>query len=163
MTTPVFAPGLAGDITLTETLRLAVPMHIENLQRLHPDGVPLYKPKDDAVAIGTYGDALQFAGRGERSPAGRHATAKGFDGLARGLAAAAIGNPGGVTFAGLHWRVRPHEGCPTPPRPESKPVTTDDIAVVVGLLDEYEALIAVGGWRRREGWPATSARDGVAA
>lgn len=140
MTTPVFAPGLAGDITLTETLRLAVPMYIAELQRLHPAGVPLYKPKDDAAAIGTYGDALQFAGRAERSPAGRRATTKGFNGLARGLATAALG-PGGVTFAGLHWCVAAHEGCPTPPRPEPKPVTAEEIAEVVGLLDEYEALV----------------------
>jgi hypothetical protein len=139
VTTPVFAPGLANDITLTETLRLTVPLHIEELQRLHPGGVPLHKPKDDATAIGTYGDTIQFAGRAERSPAGRRATTKGFNGLARGLAAMAL-EPDGVTFAGLHWCVSPHVDCPTPPRPEPKPVTDEEIAYVVGLLDEYEAL-----------------------
>lgn len=140
MTTPAFAPHLADDITLTETLRLTVPLHIEELRRLHPGGVPLYKPKDDATAIGTYGDAMQFAGNAERSLAGRRATTKGFNGLARGLATAAL-RPDGVTFAGLHWCTSPHPDCPTLPRPERKPVTDEEIAYVIGLLDEYEALV----------------------
>lgn len=146
MTTPVFAPSLAGNIGLTESLRFAVPMHMAELMRLHPDGVPIYKPKDDAAAIGTYGDVLQFSGRGEKSPAGKRATAKGFDGLARGLAAIAL-RPGGVTFAGLNWCIEPHSDCPTRPRPEPKPVTAEEIAAVIAGLDELEALIAANGYR----------------
>lgn len=148
MTTPTFAPNLADDVSLTESLRFAVPLHLEELARLHPGGVPLYKPKDDAVRIGTYGDALQFAGRAERSPAGRRATAKGFDGLARGLAAMAL-EPDGVTFAGVHFCAQPHADCPNAPRVAGKPVTAEEIAAVVAGLDELEALIKRAGSRRR--------------
>jgi hypothetical protein len=41
---------------------------------------------------------------------GKHC-AEAFNALARGLAALAY-QPGGVKYAGLHWCVEEHPGCP---------------------------------------------------
>ena len=140
----ILGTAIAADernLSLIETLRYAVPLQIEELQRLHPGGMPLYKSKDDAAAIGTYSDTLMFPGHGERSPSGRRSVTKAFNGLARGLAAMAISDADGVTFAGLHWCTRAHENCPTPPRKPGPPVTDVEIKEVIALLDEYEAML----------------------
>lgn len=52
--------------------------------------------------VAAHGDDLQYGGR--------HCAAT-FAHLAKGLAALAY-QPGGVTFAGAHWCVHPHPGCP---------------------------------------------------
>ena len=147
-----YGAAFTDDISVTESLRFAVPWHMDELRATHrpgtevfahnpwhdTDGIPLYKAVDDARNLGSYGDGLQFSGHGERSPAGRRATTKAFNALARGLAMAAF-EPGGVTFAGLHWCTQEHDGCPRPPAPARTPVTAEDIAYVIGLLDEYES------------------------
>lgn len=56
-------------------------------------------------AISGHGDALMF-GSGKRGE-----TAGVFTQLARGLAIGAC-NPGGVTFAGMHWCAWSHPHCP---------------------------------------------------
>lgn len=47
-----------------------------------------------------------------------HTAGELFTLLARGLAAAAF-QPGGVSFAGLHWCAAPHDGCPHRARGEA--------------------------------------------
>ncbi|GAA3762406.1 hypothetical protein HDA32_005824 [Spinactinospora alkalitolerans] len=57
-----------------------------------------------ADALTAHGDDLVYGGRD---------CAPTFAALARGLAAAAL-QPGGVTYAGHHFCVRPHRDCPHP-------------------------------------------------
>lgn len=85
---------LADDISLTETLRFVVPLQIWDLQRY---GARTRRglARDDAVNVGSHGDALLF---------GDKHSALAFNALSRGLASLAY-EPGGVTFAGLHWCV----------------------------------------------------------
>lgn len=84
---------MADDGVLVETLRLAVPMHMDELRGL-PHDVLVGIARQSAVTVGSHGDALQFGGR--------HC-AEAFNALARGLAVAALTAWGGVTFRGLHW------------------------------------------------------------
>lgn len=86
-------------MVLRETLRLAVPMHIEELRGLDGDRLAEVA-RSHAMTVGTHGDDLQFGGR--------HC-AEAFNALARGLAAAALTAWGGITFNGLHWCTIP--GC----------------------------------------------------
>jgi|SRR5882724_451391 len=83
---------LADDISLTETLRFVVPLQIRDLQR-YDARTRRGLAREDAVNVGSHGDALLFGGKHSRLA---------FNALSRGLAAAAY-EPGGVTFAGLHW------------------------------------------------------------
>jgi len=96
-----FAESLADDITLTETLRFAVPFHIHDLRKWDVR-VRQGLAREAAVNLGSYGDALLFTSKHSRKLA-----ALAFNSLARGLATLAY-EPGGVTFAGLHWCVDPH-------------------------------------------------------
>jgi hypothetical protein len=84
-------------MVLLETLRLAVPLHIDDMRHLDPQHLTRVA-QSAAATVGSRGDDLQFGGR--------HC-AEAFNALARGLAAAALVAWGGVTFNGLHW-------CPTP-------------------------------------------------
>lgn len=89
-----------GYSVLAETLRVAVPLRIAELQQLPPAVRNRRVAKWAATAvdpIASQGDALQFGG--ERGQA-----ASVFNSLARGLAALAHA-PGGVTFADTHWCV----------------------------------------------------------
>ncbi|MFI5748975.1 hypothetical protein ACIBBE_24275 [Streptomyces sp. NPDC051644] len=87
---------------LVETLRLAVPRHIEELLQ-RPTADLLDTGLRSASIIGPKGDVLQFG-----SP--KHGAAEeAFNALAQGLAAAALVTWGGVTFAGMHWCADP--GC----------------------------------------------------
>ncbi|WP_144385767.1 hypothetical protein [Streptomyces sp. SAJ15] len=84
---------------LLETLRLAVPEHMDDLRGFTPEQ-RCEIAKACAAIVGSHGDALQFGGK--------HC-AEAFNALARGLAAAALTAWGGVTFDGLHWCAIP--GC----------------------------------------------------
>ncbi|WDZ87203.1 hypothetical protein [Micromonospora cathayae] len=100
------ATALERDDALTIGLEAAVQLHMLTLRHMHPD------LRDDLLArwaaeagpeIGSKGDILQFRSskRGE--------TAAVFNHLARGLTALAH-QPGGVTFAGMHW-CTDHQQC----------------------------------------------------
>jgi hypothetical protein len=107
---------LADDTSLTESLRAAVPLALLWLHR-QPASDRQHTAHiwaiDAAQRVGEAGDLLQFTnGRGR---SGRVANV--FNHLAKGLAAAAVLNPTGVDFAGLHWCTNPDcDRCPTPNR-----------------------------------------------
>lgn len=74
-------------------LQLAVPLEMQRLSVLSSQ--ELHTLATTAVPdITQHGDELEFGGR----HCGRAAAH-----LARALACAALVNPGGITFAGLHW------------------------------------------------------------
>lgn len=100
--------SLSDDITLVETLRLAVPLHIMELRTVS-DIQRAFIANNAAGVVGEKGDALQFKGK---SAAGRRSTGEAFNSLARGLACLAYA-PGGVEFAGVHWCVWDHPGGAT--------------------------------------------------
>ncbi|MGW1492598.1 hypothetical protein [Streptomyces sp. NPDC002402] len=123
MTDP--AAGLRA-MVLRETLRLAVPLHIEELR--HLDGRQLADIAHACGAVVAYkGDDIQFGGVACR---------EAFNALARGLAATALIAWGGVTFDGMHWCTTP--GCPAvdddhaqpypwSPPPKAEPQSIDDV------------------------------------
>ncbi|MCZ1019385.1 hypothetical protein [Streptomyces noursei] len=83
-------------MVLVEALRVAVPLHMLELSKHTPAEV-MAIAQASASVIASKGDVLQF-----QTPK-RGETAKAFNALARGLAAAALTAWGGVTFMGLHW------------------------------------------------------------
>lgn len=89
-----------SDTPLTETLRLAVPLHIADIACLTVEQRMAIAGRCAGV-VGEMGDLLMFASKTEK---GRRRTAEAFTALARGLACAAY-QPGGATFAGMHWEV----------------------------------------------------------
>lgn len=98
-------PPIASHPVLIETLRLAVPMWIDQLRHLDesPRDRRIQAWARDAVdPIASRADALQFGGK-------KGEAAEVFNHLARGLAATAF-QPGGVTFAGVHW-CTDHAAC----------------------------------------------------
>lgn len=145
VTIPVPGASIAADdfhTSLVESLRFAVPMFMDQLRDANEARL-IGEAKRCAWAVGERGASLMFTDSGERTRSQRNSAALAFEGLARGLAAIVL-LEGQVTYAGLHWCTRPHADCPTPPRPEPKPVTAEEIAEVVALLDEYEALAKAG-------------------
>jgi hypothetical protein len=96
-------------MVLIETLRLAVPLHMVELDDVPAEHL-LAMATRDATAIGSQGDDLQFGGR--RAEAA-------FNALARGLAIAALTTWGGVTWQGLHWCRTP--GCADPDDVDAHP------------------------------------------
>lgn len=84
-------------MVLRETLRLAVPLHMAELERLPVDMLPGIASAA-ATVVGSHGDALQFGGKHCR---------EAFNALARGLAAAALTAPGGIDYLGAHWCATP--------------------------------------------------------
>jgi hypothetical protein len=90
-------------IPLVETLRLAVPLHLVqiNAEGLTSNQVQARLSKA-AGAIGTYGDLLLYGGRTAKS---REHTAEAFNALAYGIAVAAM-QPGGIHYGGVHWEAR---------------------------------------------------------
>ena len=80
-------------MVLRETLGLAVPMHMAELDGLSVEHLCLVASTASEV-IGSHGDALQLGGKHCR---------EAFNALARGLAAAALVTPGGIDFIGRHW------------------------------------------------------------
>lgn len=101
------------NVVLVETLRVAVPLHMLNLSKRTP-GELAQIAQTSASAIGSQGDILQFRSskKGE--------TAKAFNALARGLAAAALVTWGGVTFLGMHWCMVPNCSGPDVEHPNPK-------------------------------------------
>lgn len=75
-------------------LEAAVPLHIL-LMRDWPETRRISEARWAGGVIAERGDVLQYGGK-------RGAAAQAFNALAKGLATAAY-QPGGVTFAGLHW------------------------------------------------------------
>lgn len=91
---------------LTSGLQAAVPLWILQLaahDQAARDRIRTRWAREAAEAVAHRGDVLQYGG-GKRGEAARV-----FNCLARGLAAAAY-NPGGITFAGIHWCVD-HAEC----------------------------------------------------
>lgn len=88
---------------LEETLRLAVPMHVEEV-RDWPATARAAAGRELGQVVAEKGDALMFGGR-------KGEAARVFNALARGLALVSC-QPGGVTFRGLHWCAWPHPRCP---------------------------------------------------
>lgn len=85
--------------TLLSALDAAVPLWMLELDRMTPEIRELDRQvwaRRSADAIAAHGDVLQYGSRRKGE------TAKVFNALAQGLAAAAY-QPGGVTFAGRHW------------------------------------------------------------
>jgi hypothetical protein len=82
-------------------LAVAVPVAIAEIAHLDT-GQRLELARQCSQHVAEHGDNLMF-----RSAPGRSATA--FAHLARGLAAAAY-QPGGITFAGMHW-CTDHHAC----------------------------------------------------
>ncbi|GAB1646875.1 hypothetical protein [Krasilnikovia sp. MM14-A1259] len=94
-------PGATFPDVLPIALEMAVPLHIGRLR--HVDAARrMAEAADAATVIGSHGDDLQYGGK--------HC-ADAFNALARGLAIGAY-QPGGITFAGMHWCTTIHEGCP---------------------------------------------------
>lgn len=85
---------LADHPLLEAMLPVAVLTALDDLARL-PDTERQHLASEAATTIGSHGDDLMFGGK--------H-TAAAFAALARALALLAH-QPGGVTFAGLHWCV----------------------------------------------------------
>lgn len=141
-------------VSLLESLRFAVPLHLDQLRGACPQDVVRVGLRAARV-IGERGDLLQFTDRAPRTAAGRAAVAAAFDALAGGLAALTLLH-GAVTFADLHWCTRAHPRCPKRPRAEPEPVDAARIARVVALLDEYEAMCGAAGERKPAGGGPTS-------
>lgn len=112
---------LADDITLVETLRLAVPILMAELVALPPsEREPRARgwQADGARMIGERGDILQF--RRDDRPDPRRAAA--FEHLARGLAACAVLYGQSPPVAGLTFTPPPVEcWAPEPDRPPRPP------------------------------------------
>jgi hypothetical protein len=135
--------SLADDITLTETLRLAVPIHLAELCALPPHARAeraRWWATDGARAVGERGDLLQFT-----RTKNRLRVANTFDQLARGLTALAVLDPDGVDAFGLHWCL--NDGCArcNPPR------RAVNVAAIVAELEridrEYRDLCGFPPWQ----------------
>lgn len=82
---------------LAPALQIAVPVEIRKLRRC-PDKERQQLASECGQVITEHGDDLLYASKKKGD------TARAFNALAKGLAALAY-QPGGVTFAGLHWCV----------------------------------------------------------
>ena len=143
---------LADDITLTESLRFAVPLHLaELLTRPARDQAATARwwAADAARAVGERGDLLQFV---SRSSSARPKVANTFQHLARGLAALVVLHPAGVDVAGLHWCLQPDCDRCHPDRPTA-PV--DDLVAQLEAIDaDYRRLAGLPPYRAPEPPPA---------
>lgn len=114
---------LADDISLVETLRFVVPLHILDLRR-YDAKIRHALAREDAVNVGSHGDALLFGGK--------HSVVA-FNALSRGLAALAY-EAGGATFAGLHWCVGAGHAGPAGDVPCDAPAYDDIIPKTAEFL-----------------------------
>lgn len=138
-------PLPADDITLVESLRFAVPLWIVEMRDASP-GDLVRTGLRCAWAVGERGASLMFRVAGDPSASERDSAALAFEGLARGLAAVCLMEDQ-ADFAGLHWCVRAHEGCPTPRALRREPAPDHEVKRVAALLDEFEALLTAAGER----------------
>ncbi|MGW7001335.1 hypothetical protein ACWGCW_00560 [Streptomyces sp. NPDC054933] len=98
-----------------------VPLHIARLQN---DPRALDRARDTAGAIADTiagsGDRLTAPGnfQGPKEQASRR---QALNALVRALALGAY-QPGGITWSGAHWCVRPHDHCPNRPQ---RPIADD--------------------------------------
>jgi len=109
-------------VPLVETLRLAVPLHLVqiNAENLTSNQVQARLSKA-ATAIGTYGDLLLYGGKTAKSL--QH-TAEAFNALAYGLAVCSM-QSGGIHYGGVHWEAAPAtvpEAAPRIPAPRTNPI-----------------------------------------
>ena len=87
---------------LGPALSAAVPLYILSMTSL-TDDERITLARECSQVIASHGDDIMFRSHKKGK------TAQAFDALARGLAAAAY-QPGGITFAGLHW-CTDHDAC----------------------------------------------------
>lgn len=87
--------------TLAISLEAAVPLHLMEVREL-PFEARHKLAMEASDAIASRGDVLMYGGK-------KGAAAEVFNQLARGLAVLAC-QPGGVTFAGMHWCID-HDEC----------------------------------------------------
>lgn len=99
--TPMTSASFEGHALLLLTLEMAVPLTIAEVADWTFEQRQA-AAREASAMVAHHGDHLLYGGR--------H-TAETFNALARGLAVGAY-QPGGVTFAGAHWCVHPHPGCP---------------------------------------------------
>lgn len=124
-------------MVLRETLRLAVPLHMRELEGLQPDTLTAIGKRSAAI-VGEKGDVLQYGGhkRGEAADV--------FNALARGLAAAALTAWGGVRFDGLHWCRTP--GCSDPDDIDAHPQPYPDAVKLPPPRRPVEDLPDLSAW-----------------
>lgn len=92
----------AENVNLRVLLELAVPLHIHEIRHWSTQNW-IHQAQHCADEVASKGDILQFRSKTKGE------TAKAFNSLAQGLAILAY-QPGGVTFAGLHWCADLHPG-----------------------------------------------------
>lgn len=144
--------SIATDAPLVESLRVAVPLRIDELAQMDPDQRARVMDRWAAVGaelVAHHGDMLVFrtkAGKRHTSECRERqqgvqppqrcdclvGTAEVFNALAKGLAAGAF-LPGGVEFAGCRWEVK--APATPPPRRADRPVATVELPEVVSLND----------------------------
>jgi len=122
-------------MVLRETLRLAVPLHIRELDGL-PLSVLMAISARSAAVVGTHGDDLQYGGKHTR---------EAFNALARGLAVAALTAWGGIEFDGLHWCTTP--GCRTPDDTDAHPQPHPDAVRAPAPRRPVDTLPDLSTWQ----------------
>lgn len=105
-------PGVEAERmeTLRTVLEGLVPLHILTLSRPGALDRARAQAGDLADVVACGGDRLVAPGN-FRGAEERKARGEALNAVATCLAVGAH-NPGGVTWAGLHWCVAPHERCP---------------------------------------------------
>jgi hypothetical protein len=139
---------LADDITLTESLRFFVPLHIHDLlARPAADraATAQWWSADAARAVGERGDLLQFVDA-NRNNTKRERIANTFNQLIRGLAALVVLHEPGVDVAGLHWCLQAACARCRPAQPEPS-MTWEEMNAELWRLDaEYRAANGLPPW-----------------
>lgn len=121
-------PGL-----LTESLRAAVPVWREQIAAMTYDEFRAFVDEHrraDVLSLCQKGDLLLYGG-GDKGE-----VAEAFNALARTVAALSF-NPGGATFAGLHW-CQDHGACSAAPDPLA---VVEDLPADVAAADRYESAL----------------------
>lgn len=154
---------LADDISLTESLRFAVPLHLAELlarPAARRAATARWWAPEAARAVGERGDLLQFVDH-NRSTKTRLLAANTFNHLARGLAALVVLHEAGVNVAGLHWCLRDTCTPCRPPRTEPTLTVADINAQLEALDADYRQLAGLPAYTpppRVEAPPAPPAR-----
>lgn len=137
---------LADDISLVESLRFAVPIHLAALLA-RPERerarIAQWWASDGAGAVGERGDLLQFV---KPRATTNLKTANTFDQFARGLAALVVLTPGGVNVAGLHWCLNPDCQPCNPPHTTPTQTLAEINAQLEALDADYRRLCGLPPW-----------------